>query len=146
MEIPFIQKSSVLLLSLPPGGSLTENRRFSFAHPPLCKIDHWRCRPSGWWMSLYVVLCQVIGRLTTRWYLLSYICPAWLEKGVKIGHWCRTPSRVNKELWLWPTTGLNYRNKRGFVLQEQNTGLQKNPKKRDERNDVKRILYTGCWI
>ena len=38
MDIPFIQKSSLLLLSTPPGGSLTENRHFSFAQLSLCKI------------------------------------------------------------------------------------------------------------
>ncbi len=42
MEIPFIQKSSPLLLSPPPGGSLTGSRRFSFAHPPLLYFGNQR--------------------------------------------------------------------------------------------------------
>ena len=38
MGIPFIKKSSLLLLSPPPGGSLTGNRRFSFASRPYAKL------------------------------------------------------------------------------------------------------------
>ena len=38
MEIPLFQKCSLLLLSLPPGGFLTEIMRFFFAHSPLCKF------------------------------------------------------------------------------------------------------------
>ncbi len=63
MEIPFIQKSSLLLLSPPPGGSLTMNRRFSFAHPPLCQwvlgvvgLSVGECLDVG---PLFVVLRQV---------------------------------------------------------------------------------------
>ena len=64
MGIPFIQKSSLLLLSPPPGGSLTESRRFSLTHPPLCKITVFfgNQRVIGV-VGLHVVECLNIGPL-----------------------------------------------------------------------------------
>ncbi len=65
-----LKKTSLLLLSPPPGGFLTEYRHFSFEPPPLCKLTTFYWRPER---SLGLQAFLFMNVSTQDRYFWSYI-------------------------------------------------------------------------